>query len=158
MRRRREGSRRLPLVFGAGNGALDQLGLEFAGVGEVVFLDEALDEGDLVVHVVDDEVARDAEGRAVLAQDAHRDAVESAHEGHEVARRVGDVGQRVGASGAGLRVDASGAGRRAHVGGAGLQEAPEPLAHFAGGFVRESDGQDVLRVGAVRDEVGDAVR
>ena len=117
------------LVLGARDGAQDAAGGVGAGVDAE--LDErALDDGQLVGVVVDDEAAGHADGLAVAAQDLGADGVEGAQRHAARAEVVGAAGQQ--------RLDAG--------------------AHLAGGLVGEGDGEDAPgRHAGLADEVGDAV-
>ena len=117
------------LVLGARDGAQDAAGGVGAGVDAE--LDErALDDGQLVGVVVDDEAAGHADGLAVAAQDLGADGVEGAQRHAARAEVVGAAGQQ--------RLDAG--------------------AHLAGGLIGEGDGEDAPgRHAGLADEVGDAV-
>ena len=62
---------------------MDGLGFERFVIGDIEILDDASDEGNLVVDVVDDEIAIEAKGGGFNAKDLDGDAVESAHIGHK---------------------------------------------------------------------------
>ena len=125
-------------ILGAGDGAEDAAGGVLFGIdGE--FLQAAFDDGELVVVVIDDEAAGDLDGFAVAAEDLDAEGVEGA-EGHAIEGVVGGS-----------------AGGEACAGGAG-EEGFDAVAHFAGGFVGEGDGEDAPGGDALfADEVGDAL-
>ena len=123
-----------PLVLGARDGAQHAPGRVVAGIDRQLF-EGALDDGDLVVVVIDDEAAGHADRLAVGAQDAGADGVEGAQPHAARAQVVGAAGQQ--------RLDAG--------------------AHLAGGLVGEGDGQDApgrhpRRAHQPGDAVGDDAR
>ena len=103
------------VVFGAADGVFDVFGFQSFSV-EIISFHEALNQGELVLDVVNDEISREFQGGARSAEDFYADTVESAHERHE----------RVGCGGVLVEL--------------GVEEKPEARTHFIGGFIGESDG------------------
>ena len=103
-------------------------------------LHRLFDEPLTVIFVINHEIRWNADSRTITPQDPHTNAMECPHPRHKGAGRL--VGWRCV--------------RRACLSLPG--NLPEALAHFAGCFVGEGDGQDFIRPDALLgQEVGNAV-